>query len=176
MLKSARLVQHLCQPLSAKSRLIEIARASYRRLDTYPFNVHIASRRIIDQTSILRADHIRSMSTSAHPVSSTAQPARPAEGLEPITPGASATSASAEGATKPNGGAAKQEGQKQQQPKKDKKEKKSGGGGGSGELNPPPEYFAERIKIFDEYKAKYDKFVAGECVNARGAERYLTVA
>lgn len=88
------------------------------------------------------------MSTAAHPVSSASDPAPPAEGLNPVTPKAS--------------DASKSEGK--QQKKEGKKDKKAGGGGSSGplELNPPPEFFAERIKIFDEYKAKYDKWVSGE--------------
>lgn len=49
--------------------------------------------------------------------------------------------------------------QVKQQNKKEKKEKKEKKGGIS-ELNPPPEYFEERIKIFDEYMAKYQDFVA----------------
>ncbi|WVQ78227.1 threonine-tRNA ligase [Cryptococcus sp. DSM 104549] len=83
--------------------------------------------------------------TGAHPVSSTSQPAAPAEGLNPVTPGASAT-------TKAEGG------------KKDKKDKKKDKGGNAGplELSPPPEFFAERIKIYDEYKAKYDAHVAAQ--------------
>lgn len=49
--------------------------------------------------------------------------------------------------------------QVKQQNKKEKKEKKEKKGGIS-ELSPPPEYFEERIKIFDEYMAKYQDFVA----------------
>lgn len=90
----------------------------------------------------------RNMSAAAHPVSSAADPAPPAEGLNPVTPKAS--------------DAAKAEAKQQ---KKDKKEKKGGGSSGPLELNPPPEFFAERIKIFDEYKAKYDKWVSGEIVS-----------
>ncbi|WWD15705.1 threonine-tRNA ligase [Kwoniella shandongensis] len=92
------------------------------------------------------------MSTAPHPVSSTSEPARPAEGLEPVTPGASATT------VKPDG--AKKEGKEKKV--KEKKDKKGAAGGANGplELNPPPEFFAERIKIYDEYKAKYDKWVS----------------
>ncbi|KAL1407409.1 threonyl-tRNA synthetase [Vanrija albida] len=43
--------------------------------------------------------------------------------------------------------------------KKEKKEKKKGPPP-SGELSPPPEFFEERIKIFDEHMAKYKAFVA----------------
>ncbi|OCF35327.1 threonine-tRNA ligase [Kwoniella heveanensis BCC8398] len=89
------------------------------------------------------------MSTAAHPVHSTSEPAKPAEGLEPVTPGASATTANK-----------KQDQNPKQFKVKEKKEKKQGGGGGQLELNPPPEFFAERIKIYDEYKEKYEKFVA----------------
>lgn len=78
------------------------------------------------------------MSAEAHPVSSTSKPAPPAEGIDPITPAA-------------------HEGKK-----KEKKEKK-GGASGPLELSPPPEFFAERLKIYDEWKTKYDQFVAGKC-------------
>lgn len=88
------------------------------------------------------------MSTAIHPVTSTSEPAAPAEGLDPVTSGASATPAAAKKAEKVEKAA--------------KKEKKGGGGGtGPQELSPPPEFFQERIKIFDEYKAKFEKWVAG---------------
>lgn len=45
--------------------------------------------------------------------------------------------------------------------KKEKKEKKKGPPP-SGELQPPPEFFEERIKIFDEHMAKYKAFVAAQ--------------
>lgn len=60
-----------------------------------------------------------------------------------------------------------QQQQKQQQPKQkqqqqgkatDKKDKK--GGGAIAELSPPPEFIAERVKIFDDYMAKYTDYVA----------------
>ncbi len=94
-------------------------------------------------------------STATRPVSSTSDPAPPAEGLNPITPGASAA--------KQNGDAPK-EGKEKPGKSKDKKDKKaSGGGGGAGlELSTPPEFFAERINIYDEYKAKYDQWVSGK--------------
>lgn len=44
-------------------------------------------------------------------------------------------------------------------PKKDKK----GGNVGPLELNPPPEFFQERIDIYEEWKAKYSQFVASQC-------------
>ena len=100
------------------------------------------------------------MSTSAtHPITSTSDPAPPAEGLNPVTPGASSVNPKAKGQkeAKAKGGP---EGEGKQT-KKDKKEKKAGGTAG-GVLNPPPEYFAERIKIYDEYKAKHDQWVSGE--------------
>lgn len=101
---------------------------------------------------ISRVESVRAMSVSnaPHPVSSTAQPPKAAEGLEPVTAGASSTPT-----------AAKEGKPKQDKPAKAKKEK---GGGSSGplELNPPPGYFEERIKIFDEYKAKYQAEVAGK--------------
>jgi hypothetical protein len=100
--------------------------------------------------------------TSVHPVHSTSEPAHAAEGLEPVTPGASATGKHAVGAAQPDG--VKKEKPQQQGKGKDKKDKKAAAGGeGKGplELSPPPEYFQERIKIYDEYKAKYDKWVAG---------------
>ena len=107
------------------------------------------------------------MSTAPHPVSSTSDPAPPAEGIDPLTPGASATTAPPDGTSlKPNGDKSKEGKDKQdkQNKSKEKKDKKGGGGGGIGslELSPPPEFFAERIKIFDEYKAKYDHWVSGE--------------
>lgn len=95
---------------------------------------------------------IRTMSAAAHPVTSTANPAPPAEGLEPVTPKAS--------------DAAKAEAKHQ---KKEAKKEKKGGSSGPLELNPPPEFFQERIKIFDEYKAKYDKWVAGARFWSSGA-------
>lgn len=85
---------------------------------------------------------VRTMSAEAHPVSSTSKPAPPAEGINPITPAA-------------------HEGKKKE--KKEKKDKKGGGASGPLELSPPPEFFAERLKIYDEWKAKYDKFVTGKC-------------
>lgn len=88
-----------------------------------------------------------SASTAPHPVHSTAEAPKPAEGLEPVTAGASATPA----------GKAGKEG-KQGKPKK---EKAGGGTSGPLELSPAPEFFDERIKIFDEYKKKYDAEVAG---------------
>jgi threonyl-tRNA synthetase len=51
---------------------------------------------------------------------------------------------------------------KQAKEAKPKKEKAAGAPSGPLELNPPPGYFEERIKIFDEYKAKYDAEIAGE--------------
>lgn len=55
---------------------------------------------------------------------------------------------------------------KQQQQQKAKKEKKVAAVGPNGpigaELAPPPGYFEERIKIFDEYMAKYEAFVAAQ--------------
>lgn len=97
-----------------------------------------------------------SVSNAPHPVSSTAEPPKAAEGLEPVTAGASSTPAAAK--------QAQPKGDKQGKPKKDKT---AGGGGSSGplELNPPPGYFEERIKIFDEWKAKYDADIAGEAVS-----------
>ncbi|GFZ46394.1 Threonine--tRNA ligase [Saitozyma sp. JCM 24511] len=99
--------------------------------------------------------------TSIHPVHSTSEPAHAAEGLEPVTPGASATGKHAVGAAQPDG--VKKEKPQQQGKGKDKKDKKAAAGGeakGPLELSPPPEYFQERIKIYDEYKAKYDKWVS----------------
>jgi hypothetical protein len=98
---------------------------------------------------IPRLPHIQIMSasTAPHPVHSNADAPKPAEGLEPVTAGASAT---------PAGKPAKEG--KQGKPKK---EKAAGGSSGPLELSPAPEFFDERIKIFDEYKAKYDAEVAG---------------
>ena len=97
----------------------------------------------------------RTMSSAAtHPISSSSDPARPAEGLNPVTPGASDASKAAAHKEKAAG--------QQKGDKKDKKDQKGGGAsGGSLELDPPPEFFAERLKIYDEYKAKYDKWVSG---------------
>lgn len=109
------------------------------------------NRKAIRQPTFLR---VMSVSNAPHPVSSTAEPPKAAEGLEPVTASASSTPAAAKQAQSKEG--------KQGKPKKDKG---GGGGGGSGgplELNPPPGYFEERIKIFDEWKAKYDADVAGE--------------
>jgi threonyl-tRNA synthetase len=92
-------------------------------------------------------------STAPHPVSSTAEAPKPAEGLEPVTAGASATPAPA-AAGKPG---------KEGKAGKPKKDKAAGGSSGPLELSPAPEYFDERIKIFDEYKKKYDAEVAGMC-------------
>lgn len=101
------------------------------------------------------------MSTSIHPVSSTADPA-PTTG-QPSLPLPDVT-APHDTAVPPPVAEQPAKGKQQQQPKekKDKKDKK-GGGASSGplELSPPPEYFEERIKIFDEYMDKYKKFVAG---------------
>ena len=108
---------------------------------------------------INRASFARIMSTAPHPVSSTAEPPKAAEGLEPVTAGASSTSA----AVAPAPAAAKQGQPKEGKAGKPKKDKGGGGSSGPLELNPPPGYFEERIKIFDEYKAKYDADVAGEC-------------
>jgi threonyl-tRNA synthetase len=96
---------------------------------------------------------IMAASTAPHPVSSTAEAHKPAEGLEPVTAGASATPAPA-AAGKPG---------KEGKAGKPKKDKAAGGSSGPLELSPAPEYFDERIKIFDEYKKKYDAEVAGMC-------------
>lgn len=47
---------------------------------------------------------------------------------------------------------------------KEKKDKKAGAGASSGplEVTPPPQFFEDRIKIWDEYMAKYKQHVAGE--------------
>lgn len=101
------------------------------------------------------------MSAAAHPISSTSDPAPPAEGLAPVTPGAGDV---AQSGSKP------QQQKKEGKAGKEKKDKKAGGSSGPLELNPPPEFFAERIKIFDEHKAKYDQWVAGE--SADGHKRF----
>ena len=64
--------------------------------------------------------------------------------------------------------------QQQQGAKKEKKDKKAGSGASAGplELTPPPEYFEERIKIFDEYMEKYKKHVAGASPFASWDERH----
>jgi hypothetical protein len=98
---------------------------------------------------IPRLPHIQMMSasTAPHPVHTNADAPKPAEGLEPVTAGASATPAA-----KPA---------KEGKQGKPKKEKAGGGSSGPLELSPAPQFFDERIKIFDEYKAKYDAEVAG---------------
>jgi threonyl-tRNA synthetase len=105
------------------------------------------------------------MSTSAHPVSSTAEPAPATEQHGPLPD----VTAPHDTAAPPPAAGAPQKGKQQQKEgkegkSKDKKDKKGGGGGSSGplELAPPPGYFEERIKIFDEYMAKYKQHVAGE--------------
>lgn len=48
---------------------------------------------------------------------------------------------------------------------KEKKDKKAGAGSGQNsgplEVTPPPQFFEDRIKIWDEYMAQYNKSVAG---------------
>ncbi|TYJ55343.1 threonine-tRNA ligase [Cryptococcus floricola] len=79
------------------------------------------------------------MSTEAHPVSSTSKPAPPAEGINPVTKNASADAKAA---------------------KKEAKKSKGGSSSGPLVLSPEPAFFDERLKIYDEYKTKYEKFVA----------------
>lgn len=108
------------------------------------------------------------VSSSADPKSATAQPSHPLPDVTaphdtaPPVPVAGA----ADGAAPAEKKAAKPQQQQQQQQgqKKEKKDKKAGAGASAGplELSPPPEYFQERIKIFDEYMEKYKKHVAGE--------------
>lgn len=122
--------------------LRSLSLTSARRAPQYSFNT---------STRSLGPQILRTMSSTApHPVSSTAEPPKAAEGLEPVTAGASSTPAAAKPAHPKEG--------KQAKPKKDK-----GGGGSSGplELQPPPGYFEERIKIFDEWKAKNEAAIAG---------------
>jgi threonyl-tRNA synthetase len=106
------------------------------------------------------------MSSAAHPVSSSADPvpvgAQPSHPLPDVTkphetaaPPQAADPAAAVGDKKPK--------QAQGGQKKEKKDKKAGGAASAGplEVKPPPEFFAERIKIFDEHMEKYKQFVAG---------------
>ena len=105
----------------------------------------------------------RTMSSGAslalHPISSTSDPAPPATGVYPVISAASAS--------KTNGDSAKDSREKPSKPGKKGKSagvnggSGGGGGGGSLELSPPPEFFAERIRIYDEYKAKQDKWISG---------------
>ncbi|KAF8314414.1 tars protein [Clavulina sp. PMI_390] len=74
-----------------------------------------------------------SMSSAPHPVSSTAQEAR----VSPEDP------KGAVNATKP---------------KKEKKDKAAAGDKAPLEMSPPPEYFAHRIKMWNELKAEQDEF------------------
>ena len=104
-------------------------------------------------------------SSAPHPTTSTSDPAPPAEGINSITPGASAGSASKKAAQpSPQSKAASSKA-----PKEGKKDKKANGAADKEplELSSPPEFFAERIKIYDEYKAKHDAWVKG------GSERSM---
>ena len=93
------------------------------------------------------------MSTAPHPTTSTSQPPKAAEGLEPVTPGQSATKPQPNGAPKEGG---------KDKAGKAKKDKKAAGGDASPlELNPPPGFFEARIKIYDDWKEKYTKWIAG---------------
>ena len=89
-----------------------------------------------------------SASTAPHPVSSTAEAPAPAVGSEQTAAGASAPAAAGKPAKEAKAG-------------KPKKDKAASGPSGPLELSPAPEYFDERIKIFDEYKKKYDAEIAG---------------
>lgn len=93
-----------------------------------------------------------SASTAPHPVSSTAEAPAPAVGSEQTAAGASAPAAATAAAGKPA---------KEAKAGKPKKDKAASGPSGPLELSPAPEYFDERIKIFDEYKKKYDAEIAG---------------
>lgn len=101
------------------------------------------------------------MSAAAHPITSTSEPAAPAEDIKAV---ASEASKAPKEAGKPAKQQQQQKGGAGEQGEKKAKKDKKGGGASSGplELSPPPEFFADRIKIFDEYKAKYDKWVAGQ--------------
>lgn len=144
-------------PAIVKNPLVLSPRARHSLVQQSSFNHRLTSSSRFQST----------MSAAAHPIHSTSQPAKPAEGLEPVTPGASATPApsAANGDAKapaaaPAGG--KDKGEKAKAPKEKKDKKAGGGSSGPLELSPPPEYFQERIKIFDEYKAKYVQWVSGE--------------
>lgn len=105
---------------------------------------------------------LRTMATSVHPVSSSAEASKATQPTHPLP---DVTSPHDTAPPPPVAGEPKQA--KQQATKgqpKEKKDKKAGGGGsGAGplELSPPPEYFQERVKIFDEYMEKYKKSIAG---------------
>ncbi|ORY32072.1 threonine-tRNA ligase [Naematelia encephala] len=86
------------------------------------------------------------LSTAPHPTTSISEPAAPAQDLTSPSPAA-------------NGSKPPKEGKPKEGKVKEKKEKKSGESEPL-ELSPPPEFFSERIKIYDEYKAKYDKWVS----------------
>lgn len=155
-------------------RIHSLATRAYRHLNTQSlirvnnFNINLNSKRVIIANT-------RDMSASIHPVASSADPAtgdQPAHPLPDVTAPHDTAPPPKVDAPAPSG-AAKKEGKPQKQggggapqqgKSKDKKDKKGGGGGSSGplELSPPPEYFEERIKIFDEYMEKYKKHVAGE--------------
>jgi threonyl-tRNA synthetase len=137
------LIRHLLNTSFRRTSINTIPRAFARRSN------HVTT---------LNAPTIQNMSAAAHPITSTSEPAPVAEGLAPVGAG-EATSANSDPKAKPQ-----QQGKKDGKDGKagkDKKDKKAGSSSGPLELNPPPEFFAERIKIFDEYKAKYDQFVAG---------------
>lgn len=116
------------------------------------------------------------MSTSAHPVHSSADPAPTNEARLPLpdvtaphdtaAPGVVAD-APVKGEKAEKGDKADKadkKGQQKEGKSKDKKDKKGGGSSGPLEISPPPAYFEERIKIFDEHMAKYKQFVAGELI------------
>jgi hypothetical protein len=98
------------------------------------------------------ARSLRNMSSHSQHPSTAPQPIAPVEGAVPVTAASSDASPAPAVVKKEKAGKAK--------------DKKGGStGAGLADLNPPPEFFQERIKIFDEYKAKYDKWVSGRSIH-----------
>lgn len=144
---------------------------------------HRNTRILAQEPSAFLNYRIRTMSTSLHSVGSTAEPAAPSQPSGPM-PDVTAphdTAPPPPVAAAPDGEQPKGKPQQQQQKgqPKEKKEKKSGGGGSSGplEVTPPPQFFEDRIKIFDEYMAKYKQHIAGELpppLKSAGRTNWLT--
>ncbi|TVY73330.1 Cytoplasmic threonine--tRNA ligase [Lachnellula suecica] len=51
---------------------------------------------------------------------------------------------------------------KQKKPKKEKRSADGGGDSGPLELNPPPQFLADRLELFDKLKTKYDEEIAAK--------------
>lgn len=97
----------------------------------------------------LHSTSVTMSSSAPHPVESTSHAANPVEANGPSQPTAAA---------------------QPKQPKKDKKSKGISEGMASLELNPPPEYIASRIAMFDRLKREQDERIAGEPQSSRLAQ------